>query len=57
MEDLGDAECCLAANAVVLVLGLYQISIATYGEREAGREGVREELQLYLVLVLVQHCI
>ena len=30
-EDLGDTiECHLAANAVVLVLGQYQISIATY---------------------------
>ena len=31
LEDLGDTpKCCLAANAVVLVLGEYQISIATY---------------------------
>ena len=29
-KDLGDAGGCLAANAVVLVLGEYQISIATY---------------------------
>ena len=29
-EDLGDTECRLAANAGVLVLGEYQISIATY---------------------------
>ena len=29
-EDLGDTECRLAANAVVLVLGECQISIATY---------------------------
>ena len=29
-EDLGDTECRLATNAVVLVLGDYQISIATY---------------------------
>ena len=30
LEDLGDTECRLVANAVVLVLGEYQISIATY---------------------------
>ena len=29
-EDLGDTECRLAANAVVLVFGEYQISKATY---------------------------
>ena len=29
-EDLGVTECRLTANAVVLVLGEYQISIATY---------------------------
>ena len=29
-KDLGDTECCLAANAVVLDLGEYQISTATY---------------------------
>ena len=29
-EDLGDTECRLATKAVVLVLGYYQISIATY---------------------------
>ena len=29
-EDLGDTVCHLAANAVVLVLRKYQISIATY---------------------------
>ena len=29
-EDLGDYECRLAANAVVLVIGGYQISIAKY---------------------------
>ena len=29
-EDLGDTECRLAANAVVLVLEEYQISIAMY---------------------------
>ena len=29
-EDLGDTECRLAANAVVLVLIGYQISILTY---------------------------
>ena len=30
LKDLGDTECGLAANAVVLVLGECQISIATY---------------------------
>ena len=30
VEVLGDSECRLAVNAVVLVLGEYQISIATY---------------------------
>ena len=29
-KDLGDTECCLAANTVVLVLRKYQISIAKY---------------------------
>ena len=29
-EDLGDTECRLAANTVVLVFGGYRISIATY---------------------------
>ena len=29
-EDLGDTECHLAAKAVVLVPGEYQISIAKY---------------------------
>ena len=30
LEALGDTECHLAVNAVVLVLREYQISIATY---------------------------
>ena len=29
-KDLGDTECRLAANAVVLVLGKFHVSIATY---------------------------
>ena len=29
-EDFGNTECHLAANAVVLILGEYKISIATY---------------------------
>ena len=29
-EDAWDTECCLAVNAIVLVLGEYQISTATY---------------------------
>ena len=52
-EDLGDTECHLAANTVVLVLGGYQISIAMYLRGVSTLKFERDPLNIFRVRVLI----